>query len=50
MIKEENLKQIKGGALSAAFLSAILRGLGTISDLGRALGPSIRRIQTGKLC
>ena len=50
MIKEEELKQITGGALTAALLAAISKGINTIVDLGRSLGSSIRRIQTGNFC
>lgn len=50
MLKEEQLKNIKGGAISASFITAIVRGVNTILDLGRSLGTIIRRIQTGKLC
>lgn len=50
MIKEEELKQIQGGGISASFITAIVRGINTIIDLGRSLGSTIRRIQTGNLC
>ncbi|MBP3765938.1 MAG: hypothetical protein J6G98_01995 [Bacilli bacterium] len=50
MIREEELKQIEGGSLTAAFLTAISRGINSIADLGRSLGSSIRRIQTGRFC
>lgn len=51
MIKEEELKQIVGGAgITAAFLAAVIRGINSIADLGRSLGSAIRRIQTGRFC
>lgn len=50
MIKEEELKNINGGGLTGTMLSAILRGINSIADLGRSLGTAIRRIQTGRLC
>lgn len=49
-IEEGNLKKIKGGGISAAYITAIVRGINTIIDLGRALGTALRRIQTGTLC
>lgn len=49
MTKDE-LQQIVGGAFSAAMLGYIIRGINTILDLGRSLGSSIRRIQSGRLC
>ena len=50
MLNNSELKNIKGGSLTATFLSAIARGINSISDLGRSLGSSIRRIQTGRFC
>ena len=49
-IKDAKLKQIEGGAISASYLTAIVRGINSILDLGRSIGTAIRRIQTGKLC
>lgn len=50
MLKEEDLKNIIGGAITASWISAIAKGINSILDLGRSLGSAIRRIQTGKLC
>ncbi len=50
MLNDYELKKIYGGSLTAAFLGAIARGINSISDLGRSLGSSIRRIQTGRFC
>lgn len=50
MLKEEELKNMVGGAINATFLSAIARGINSILELGRSLGSAIRRIQTGRLC
>jgi len=49
-ITDEKLKQIEGGAISASYLTAIVRGVNAILDLGRSIGTAIRRIQTGNLC
>ncbi|MBR1718397.1 MAG: hypothetical protein IJ715_03920 [Bacilli bacterium] len=50
MIKDSELKLIEGGSITATFISAIARCINSISDLGRSLGSSIRRIQTGSYC
>lgn len=50
MLKEDELKQIMGGAITASWISALARGINSIMDLGRSLGSAIRRIQSGKLC
>lgn len=44
------LKKVRGGSISASYITAIVRGINTIIDLGRSLGTVIRRVQTGKLC
>ena len=48
MIKDSELKNIYGGSITATFLGAIARCINSISELGRSLGSSIRRIQTGR--
>ena len=50
MLKEDELKQIMGGAITASWISALARGINSIMDLERSLGSAIRRIQSGKLC
>lgn len=50
MINDKELKNIYGGSITATFLGAISRCINSISDLGRSLGSSIRRIQTGRYC
>ncbi len=50
MISSSELKQINGGAITAAYLTAIVRGINSIMDVGRALGTVIRRLQNGRLC
>lgn len=49
-IKDNELKYIYGGALTATFLGAIARCINSVAELGRSLGSSIRRIQTGRFC
>ena len=50
MLNDYELKEINGGAWTATFLAAAVRGISTIADLARSLGTAIRRIQTGNLC
>lgn len=49
-IEENELRCIMGGAVTAAFLNAIARGIGVILDLGRSVGTAIRRIGSGSVC
>jgi bacteriocin-like protein len=49
-LTNKELKQIVGGAVTAAFINAIARGINTFLDLGRSVGTAIRRIGTGKIC
>lgn len=49
-LKKEELKKIEGGAISASFITSIVRAVSGLLDLGRSLGTAIRRVQTGKIC
>ena len=49
-IKAKELKQIIGGSISASFITALVRGINSILDLGRSLGTAIRRITSGQKC
>lgn len=50
-IKEAELKNIIGGfTFSAAFLSAISRGVSTVFEIGRSFGSALRRSLAGKIC
>lgn len=49
MTKNE-LLEITGGAVTAAFLNAIARGIGVILDAGRSVGTAIRRIGSNSIC
>jgi len=51
-LNEKELLQVVGGSniLTAAFLNAIARCLNSIYDIGRAIGSSISRIKSGKIC
>ena len=50
MLTKEELKLIQGGAIAASMITAVIRGINTILDLGRSLGTVIRRIQTNNMC
>lgn len=49
-LNDNELKEVYGGAISASWVTAIVRGINSILDLGRSVGTALRRIQTGKLC
>ncbi len=48
--KEYLIKIQGGGILSGAVISALLKSVGTILDLGRSLGSAIRRISAKNVC
>lgn len=49
-LNNEQLSQINGGTLTGAFLQYISKLATTIFDIGRALGSSVRRIQSDNIC
>lgn len=49
-LEKKELLYITGGAITASWITAIVRGINAIMDVGRALGTVIRRAQTGNLC
>ena len=51
VLEEKELLQIIGGInITASFLSAIVRGVSTIYEIGQAVGSALRRVQVGKIC
>ena len=50
VLSSEELKSINGGGITASLITALARGISTISDLGRQLGTAIRRLANGKIC
>ena len=48
--KQELLDINGGGVLSAAFLTAVVRGVQTIMDIGRSVGTAARRYFSGNVC
>ena len=49
-LNKEELKQISGGAISAAMVSAIIKGVETVLEVGRCVGTAIRRVFSKNVC
>lgn len=49
-MNKEELISVSGGGISGTILNAISRLIDTVLDLGRAIGSSIRRMQTNNKC
>lgn len=49
-LSNQELKNIVGGSISASMISAVVRGINSLLDLGRSVGTAIRRIRSGKIC
>lgn len=49
-MNRDELRNIKGGSISAAMINSIIRGIVSICDLGRSLGSAIRRAFSGSSC
>lgn len=49
-MKKDELLEVRGGGVSATFISAISRGVSVFYDLGRAFGSAVRRSTSGKTC
>lgn len=49
-LSKNELMKISGGGISGAMITAFIKGINTILELGRSLGTAIRRVQTGCLC
>lgn len=49
-LKEKELKNIQGGGISASLITAAVRAINSLLDLGRSLGTAVRRIQNGSIC
>lgn len=51
LIENEKLNEIKGGInITGSFISAIVRGIDVILELGRSLGSAFRRSKDNNLC
>ena len=49
-LTNDELMNISGGGLTAAFLTATAKLVNTVYDIGRAFGSAIRRISSGNVC
>ncbi len=49
-INNKELLMIEGGALSGTVLTALVKGLSVLIEVGVKLGSSIRRIVSKKMC
>lgn len=49
-ITEKDLKEIQGGGISASIITAAVRAMNSLLELGRSLGTAVRRIQSGSVC
>ena len=47
---KEELLNIQGGGLTGTLITALLKGVGTVFDLGRSLGSAFRRIIGKNVC
>lgn len=50
ILEKEELLDIQGGGLTGTLITALLKGVGTVFDLGRSLGSSLRRIIGKNVC
>lgn len=50
MLNNEELLLVRGGGISSTFLNSISRLLEDIYKLGQAVGSSLRRIRSKKVC
>jgi len=49
-LNNEELVKVSGGAISGTVLQYISKLATTIFDIGRALGSTIRRVQSDNIC
>ncbi len=50
-LDKQTLLQIKGGmSISASMISALVRGIDVIIDVGRSFGSALRRMKDGNMC
>ena len=50
MMTEEELKSIRGGAISGNFLNYLSKLINTVFDIGRSIGSAINYSKNGKTC
>lgn len=49
-LEKHELLEIDGGAISGTLISAFVKGINSLLDLGRSLGTAIRRVKTNNIC
>ena len=49
-LTNKELNEVSGGGITATFLNAISRLMSTVYNIGYAVGSTIRRISSGKMC
>jgi len=50
MLTNEELIIIRGGGITATFLNSLSRLMDTLYNLGQAVGSSLRRLTSKKVC
>lgn len=50
LTKEELMCIVGGLSISGTLISALVKGLNTILDIGRSLGTALRRVVSSSLC
>ena len=50
VLEKRELLNIQGGAITGTIITAILKGVSVIFDLGRSLGSAFRRIKAKNVC
>lgn len=50
VLTSKDLNAINGGSISATLLNAVSRGITTLFNIGVAIGSSLRRLISGKIC
>lgn len=50
ILNKNELMAIRGGAVTATLINAIVKGLNILIELGKSVGSSIRRISSGSTC
>ena len=49
-LKQEQLKNINGGAITSAMLNAITKAVNTLYELGKQTGSALRRVIENTYC
>lgn len=49
-LTKKELFAVEGGAISATYINALVKGIEALLELGRSLGTSIHRWMNGSVC